>query len=75
MLNLIESAFSFVRAEFRKRPMLELIQDEARYITEKKFSARKQEEIPRTVSKSSMTVDIVFGQAYSSLGTNRSAKC
>ena len=33
MLNLIESAFSFVRAEFRKRPMLETIEDEARYIT------------------------------------------
>ena len=31
MLNIIESAFSFTRAEFRKRPMLETMEDEARY--------------------------------------------
>ncbi len=31
MLNLIESGFSFTRAEFRKRPMLETLEDEARY--------------------------------------------
>ncbi len=42
MLNLIETAFSFNRAEFRKRLMLETLEDEARYAFEIFFQPENQ---------------------------------